>query len=72
MMQNYFKGNKIQLSLRNDKQVQEIVTKMIKEKVNLIIVSNYLNDYLNKLIDLLRHNKIFVVIIYKNTILYPK
>jgi len=67
-----FKGNKIKLSLRNDKQVQEIVTKMIKEKVNLIIVSNYLNDYLNKLIDLLRHNKIFVVIIYKNTILYPK
>jgi MoaA/NifB/PqqE/SkfB family radical SAM enzyme len=67
-----FTGNKIKLSLENDKQVQETTNKIKKDKVNLIILMDFIDDCLNKLIDFLKNNKIFAVIIYKDSILYPK
>jgi len=67
-----FTGNKIKLSLRNEKQVQEIISKIIKDKMNLIIVTDYTNNYLEKLIEFCKNNKILCVILYKDNVLYPK
>ena len=67
-----FTGNKIKLSLRNEKQVQEIISKIIKDKMNLIIVTDYINKYFEKLIEFCKNNKILCVILYKDNVLYPK
>ncbi len=67
-----FKGNKIKSSLRSEKQVQRIIVKTIKDKMNLIILTDYTNNYLEKLIEFLKNNKILCVILYKDNVLYPE
>ena len=67
-----FIGNKIQSSLKSEKQVQAIITKIIKDKMNLIIVTDYTNNYLEKLIEFCKNNKMLCVILYKDNVLYPK
>jgi len=49
-----------------------ILSKIKKDKLNLIILTGFIDDYLKKLTDFLKSNKIFSVIIYKNNLLYPK
>jgi len=67
-----FTGNKIKSSLKSEKQVQEIIAKIIKDKMNLIIVTDYINKYFEKLIEFCKNNKILCVILYKDNVLYPK
>jgi len=70
--QDNFKGNKIKFSLKNEKQVQEVIGKIKKDKLNLVILEDFIDDYLKKLIDFFKSNKILAVIIYKNNLLYLK
>ncbi len=67
-----FKGNKIKSSLRSGEQIREIINKIKKDKVNLIMLIDPVEEYCNKLIDFLKSNRIFAIVIHKNNILYPK
>ena len=67
-----FKGNKIKSLLNNKKNLQTIIEGFRKDKLNLVILKNYADDYLEKLINFVSVNKIFLVIIYQNKVLYPK
>ncbi len=72
-----FKGNKIKSSLKNEKQFQGVVVKIIKDKMNLIILTDYTDNYLKKLIEFIKNNKIFCVILCednehnKDNVLHP-
>ena len=66
-----FKGNKIKSSLRSEKQIQGIISKTIKDKMNLIILTDYADNYLKKLIESIKNNKTLCVILYKDNVLYP-
>lgn len=70
--QDNFKGNKIKLSLTNEKHVQKIIDKIKKDKLNLIILKSFSAGYLKKLTGFLNKNRILTVIIYQNNALYPK
>ena len=69
--QSNFKGNKIKTVLKNRSQLQRTIDMLIKNKLNLIIITNFTNIYLEELIKRLKERKIFGVILYKKKILYP-
>ena len=66
-----FKGNKIRLPLKNDNQLQLIIKRLIGDKMNLIILTDYGRNYLEKLTSFLGSKKILAVILYGNKLLYP-
>jgi len=67
---NNFQGNKIESSLKNENQIQEITKKTIRNKMNLIVITDYTKNYLDKLINSLKTNRILAVILCGNNILY--
>ncbi|XOB46840.1 MAG: radical SAM protein [Candidatus Nealsonbacteria bacterium] len=68
---NNFKGNKIKTSLKSEKQVREITKRLIKNKMNLVVITDLIDNRLKELIKTIRDNKIFAVVLYKKNILYP-
>lgn len=68
---NNFKGNKIKLSLKNECEVQEITNGLIKNKMNLVIITDLIDSRLKELIKIIKDKEIFAVILYKNDVLYP-
>lgn len=69
--QKNFKGNKINISLKNDKHIQQTLDRIKSKKLNLIILENYSDKYLKKLIEIIKTKRILSVITYKNSRLYP-
>ena len=69
--QNNFKGNKIKTVLKNNDQFKKTIDKLVKNKINLVIITSFTDNYLKKLIEKLKENKMFGVILYKKETLYP-
>lgn len=66
-----FKGNKVAGSLKNKTDTERIISNLIKNKLNLIKLTDYNNKYLKDLINFIKQNQAFSIIIYKGKALYP-
>ena len=67
-----FKGNKLKSSLRDENDFEKITRKLKSRKLNLVILDDYDADYLMKLINFTKLNKIFLVVTKQGKVLYPK
>jgi MoaA/NifB/PqqE/SkfB family radical SAM enzyme len=67
-----FKGNKLEIILRNQDDIDYILQKLIVNKINLIVLKDYQEDLLNILISKLSSQNILAIIYTENEgVMYP-